>query len=292
MAGRGGYEDSRDFSGGGGYRGSRKPLPTEPPYTAYVGNLPDGVVQRDIDKMFSELSVKNVRLVKDRETDKFKGFCYVEFSTVADLQNALQMRGGIFVEQQEIKIDIAEGKRDNRGGFDRKGGRPGGGGPASGGGFGGYNDRRQQGGPGGRPGGGGFGGGDMRGRNQGSYGSFSEDGNRDWPSRAGGGGGSDRSGPRSYGGGGPGRSAPGERRGVPGERSKSFQDEPFLQDPPADTTGRKRLQLLKRTVKEPVNALAASSKSSSIYGGAKPREEKVGEDNPNDETEDNPEADN
>ncbi|XP_011306861.1 eukaryotic translation initiation factor 4H, partial [Fopius arisanus] len=153
MAGRGGYEDSRDFSGGVGHRGSRKPLPTEPPYTAYVGNLPHGVVQRDIDMIFSNLSVKNVRLVKDRETDRFKGFCYVEFATVADLENALQMNGGIFVEQQEIKIDIAEGKRDNRGGFDRRARAPGGGGPGSAGG--GYNDRRQQGGPGGRPGGGG-----------------------------------------------------------------------------------------------------------------------------------------
>ncbi|XP_063979318.1 eukaryotic translation initiation factor 4H-like isoform X2 [Diachasmimorpha longicaudata] len=288
MAGRGGYEDSRDFSGGG-YRGSRRPLPTEPPYTLYMGNLPDGVVQRDIDNIFSELSIKNVRLVKDRETDKFKGFCYVEFSTLTDLQNALEMRGAIFVEQQEIKIDIAEGKRDNRGGgFDRRGGRSGGGGPGSGGGS--YNDRRQQGGAGGRPGGG-YGGGDMRGKNQGSYANFNDDGNRDWASRAGGGSGSDRSGPKSYGSGGPGRSALGERRGAPGERSKSFQDEPFLQDPPADTSGRKRLQLLKRTVKEPVNALAASSKSSSIYGGAKPREEKVG-DNPNDKAEDKPEADN
>lgn len=42
-----------------------------------------------------------------------------------------------------------------------------------------------------------------------------------------------------------------------------------------DTTGRKRLVLTKRTVADPVNAIAESSKSSSIYGGAKPREEKV-----------------
>lgn len=42
-----------------------------------------------------------------------------------------------------------------------------------------------------------------------------------------------------------------------------------------DTTGRKRLELKPRTVKEPVNAMAESSKTSSIYGGAKPREEKL-----------------
>lgn len=42
-----------------------------------------------------------------------------------------------------------------------------------------------------------------------------------------------------------------------------------------DTSGRKRLELKPRTVKEPVNAMAESSKTSSIYGGAKPREEKL-----------------
>jgi len=42
-----------------------------------------------------------------------------------------------------------------------------------------------------------------------------------------------------------------------------------------DTTGRKRLELKPRTVKEPVNSMAESSKTSSIYGGAKPREEKL-----------------
>ena len=50
----GGYDD-------GGYkndRGGKKPIPNEPPYTAFVGNLPDGIVQGDVEIMFKPLKVK------------------------------------------------------------------------------------------------------------------------------------------------------------------------------------------------------------------------------------------
>lgn len=57
---------SRYRDGGGrGNRGdqyrsggnSGKPLPEEPPFTAYVGNLPDGAVQGDLENMFEDLKV-------------------------------------------------------------------------------------------------------------------------------------------------------------------------------------------------------------------------------------------
>ncbi|KAK2581167.1 hypothetical protein KPH14_007974 [Odynerus spinipes] len=262
MAGRGGYEDSRDY--GSGYRSSRKPLPTEPPYTAYVGNLPNGIVQGDVDKIFSPFHVKSIRLVKDRETDRFKGFCYVEFEDLSDLEAALDLDGGVDVEGNIIKIDVAEGKRNDRGGgFDRRGrggsgsnsgfrGREGGRSGFSGDDFG-YSDRGPHGG--GRQGTGW----DSR-SNRGNYGQFNEDssgGSREWP----------RDASRSYG------TRPPPARGAGPERK--FQDEAYQKDPPPDTSGRKRLVLAPRTIQDPVNAIAESSKSSSIYGGAKPREEKL-----------------
>lgn len=72
----------------------------------------------------------------DKETDRFKGFCYVEFDTINDLEKAISMNGLVEVEGHNIKIDIAEGKRSDRGG-----GGGGAGGPnaaGSGGGGGGF----------------------------------------------------------------------------------------------------------------------------------------------------------
>ncbi|KAG6438963.1 hypothetical protein O3G_MSEX000366 [Manduca sexta] len=115
MAGRSGFDDvnSRDFGGGRRTAGGR-PLPSEPPYKAYVGNLPSGLIQGDINRIFPDLSIKNVRLVMDKETDKFKGFCYVEFECLEDLMKAIEMNGAINVDGNLIKIDVAEEKRNDR----------------------------------------------------------------------------------------------------------------------------------------------------------------------------------
>ncbi|XP_033167146.1 heterogeneous nuclear ribonucleoprotein 87F [Drosophila mauritiana] len=107
-------------------RDRQRQVPTEPPFIAYVGNLPKGLVQGDVMKIFSDFEVKNVRLIKDRETDEFKGYGYVEFETLAQLKSALNCNGRIKLDNfsAPLRIDIADHRRQNPGAPSGVGGAP------------------------------------------------------------------------------------------------------------------------------------------------------------------------
>ncbi|KAJ2743406.1 Eukaryotic translation initiation factor 4B [Coemansia sp. BCRC 34301] len=95
----------RDFDGP--TREPRAPVdfPTEPPYTALVGNMPFSVDEAMLRSFFS--GVQSVRLVRDRDTDKLKGFGYVQVETLEALKEAVA-KDGQELGGRQLRINVAE----------------------------------------------------------------------------------------------------------------------------------------------------------------------------------------
>lgn len=88
------------------------PLPTKPPYTAHVGNLSFDANEAEISDFFSQCSVSNVRLVRDKMEDRPKGFGYVEFETVDGLKKALELNNEQLAGRK-VRISIAEPRKSS-----------------------------------------------------------------------------------------------------------------------------------------------------------------------------------
>ncbi|RUS31719.1 hypothetical protein BC938DRAFT_477220 [Jimgerdemannia flammicorona] len=85
-------------------------LPTVPPFTAHVANLPFDTTDDDLGGFFDGLKISKIRIVKDHD-EKPKGFGYVEFEDQESLKNALTLSGEQFNSRQ-IRINIAEPPRE------------------------------------------------------------------------------------------------------------------------------------------------------------------------------------
>lgn len=98
----------------------KKTISTVPLCLAFVDNLPQKISESDIILIFSKFDIKNVRLVRDKETDVFKGYCYVEFDILEELHEALEWDGCIFLDDNKmpIRINLAESKNNKKGSKD------------------------------------------------------------------------------------------------------------------------------------------------------------------------------
>ena len=117
----------------------------------YCGNLSYNTSSADLEQMFTEFGrVQSAEVIMDRDTGRSKGFGFVEMSSDAEAQAAID---GLNLKEHDgraLAVNEARPREDRRGGGGGGGGRGGGGG-----GRGGY---------GGGGGGGGYGGGGGGGR--------------------------------------------------------------------------------------------------------------------------------
>ena len=83
------------------------PLPTQPPYTAHIGNLAFELTEKEIEDYFEGCTVISVRIMKDRMDNRPKGFGYVEFEDLESLKKALTLADGQLAGRT-IRISVAE----------------------------------------------------------------------------------------------------------------------------------------------------------------------------------------
>ena len=92
----------------------------------YVGNLSYDTTEEDLRSLFAQAgTVTSVALIKDRDTNRSKGFAFVEMSTQVEAQKAISMFNGFALANRDLTVNMAR-PREERRGFDNRGGAGGG----------------------------------------------------------------------------------------------------------------------------------------------------------------------
>jgi RNA recognition motif-containing protein len=119
----------------------------------FVGSLSWNTTDEGLRRAFEKFGeVIEAKVIKDRETDRSRGFGFVSFANPKDAMDAMQGMDGQELDGRTIKVNEAQERERSGGGGPRGGGgggeRRGGGGGFGRGGGGGGGDRRGGGGGG------------------------------------------------------------------------------------------------------------------------------------------------
>jgi|WetSurMetagenome_2_1015567.scaffolds.fasta_scaffold345085_2 RNA recognition motif-containing protein len=130
------------------------------PNKLFIGNLSFSVTDAELTELFASanIPIADVRLMRDQETGRSRGFAFVELAPEADMEAAIGQLNGKVLEGRPLTVNEARQQKPRSfggggggGGFDRnrnkfghRGGPRGSGGSGSGGGGGRDNrDRRR-----------------------------------------------------------------------------------------------------------------------------------------------------
>ncbi|MCP4428316.1 MAG: RNA-binding protein [Chloroflexi bacterium] len=94
----------------------------------YVGNLSFNTTEDDVRELFAEQGeVESLAWITDRDTGRFRGFCFIEMDDSAATA-AIQALDGKEFQGRDLRVNEARPREDRRGGGDRGGYNRGGGG--------------------------------------------------------------------------------------------------------------------------------------------------------------------
>jgi RNA recognition motif-containing protein len=101
----------------------------------YVGNLSFNATEAEVREMFEEYGeVHSVAMINDRDTGRFRGFCFVEMDDQA-AEAAIEAMDGTEVGGRALRVNEAREREERGRGGPRSGGRPSGGRGGDRGGF-------------------------------------------------------------------------------------------------------------------------------------------------------------
>jgi len=85
----------------------------------YIGNLEFGLSEEDLKKTIEEkgVSVKEVKIIKDKYTGRSKGFGFAEFETEEQTQQAIDALNGQDLNGRALRVNKAQKMRPRRDNF-------------------------------------------------------------------------------------------------------------------------------------------------------------------------------
>jgi len=84
----------------------------------YVGNLPFGVSEEDLKKLFSEAGeVQSVKIIVDQYSGRSRGFGFVEMASKADADRAISLINGKILTDRTLIVNEARPQKQRGGDF-------------------------------------------------------------------------------------------------------------------------------------------------------------------------------
>jgi RNA recognition motif-containing protein len=82
----------------------------------YVGNLSYNVTEEQLRELFSQAgTIKEIAMIVDRDTQRPKGFGFVEMTTQVEAQKAIEMFNEHELDGRRLTVNFARPKEDRGG---------------------------------------------------------------------------------------------------------------------------------------------------------------------------------
>ncbi|MEJ2111502.1 MAG: RNA-binding protein [Acidobacteriota bacterium] len=81
----------------------------------YVGNLPLSMGEADLKELFDQQgAVESVKIIRDYDTGRSKGFAFVEMELEEDAMNAIKALSAYSLDGRNLTVNEARPKTSNR----------------------------------------------------------------------------------------------------------------------------------------------------------------------------------